>query len=298
LRILLGESADVVAIERHAEAWTEFWNDQNEADGCCAHASEIQHPISEHWAVFAKSLDEGSNVLDLACGTGAAARLLVVANPALRVTGIDFATVPASTHPRIELLPNVKMERLPFADRSFGAAISQFGFEYGAVELATAELSRVLRPGAPFSFLVHHADGRIARDSVSHRQALQEIRGRAMEAAFMSGDAAQLDRQLANLRRHCPHERIIDEAGDGLCRLIRQSLAHREEIWRAVRAAIEPELVMLADLGEAAVSREALSDWLGRFDRGLELRRIGELEMRGGNILCWTIEGVRKARMH
>ena len=288
----------MVAIEWHAEAWTEFWHDQNESDGCCAHAPEIQQPINDHWAIFAKSLDQGNEVLDLACGTGAAARRLVATNPALRVTGVDFATVPANADRRVEILPNVRMEQLPFADSSFDGAVSQFGFEYGAVELASAELSRVLRPRASFSFLVHHADGRIARDSVSHRQALQEISGRAMEAAFMSGDAAQLDRHLANLRRQCPHERIIDEAGNGLRRMIGQSPIHREEIWKAVRVALEPELVMLADLGDAAVSREALPNWLARFDRGLELRSIGELEMRGGNILCWTIDGIRKARMH
>jgi len=288
----------MVAFERHAQAWTEFWNDQNEAEGCCANAPEIDRPITRHWAEFSKSLEAGSHIVDLACGNGAAGRALIAANPSLCVTGIDFAVVPASREPQIEILPGIEMEQLPFADGSFDAAVSQFGFEYGAVALASAELARVLRPNAPFSLLVHHAEGRIAKDSIIHRQALQSITGAAIEAAFLSGDGAKLDQQLADLGRQCRYERIVAEAGNGLRQLIGLSAGHRAEIWRAVRVALEPELVMLADLDAAAVSREALSNWLARLDGGLDLRRTMELQMSSGQTLCWKMVGVRRANLH
>ncbi|WP_294122842.1 class I SAM-dependent methyltransferase [Sphingomonas sp.] len=284
----------MVAIERHAAAWTEFWNEQKEAAGCCASAPEIRRPITRHWTGFAQSLVAGSHVLDLACGTGAAGRALVAANPSLCVTGIDFAMVPACREPQIEILPAIKMEQLPFADGSFDAAVSQFGFEYGAVDMASVELARVLRRGAPFSLLVHHSAGRIAKDSINHRQALQLISGAAMEAAFLSGDDARLDRQLAHMRRQYPHERIIDEAGNGFRRMIAQSAAHRAEIWQAVRTALEPELVMLADLAEAAVSPDMLPAWLSHFDHRLKLQQTTVLTMSNGHTLCWKVEGVRR----
>ena len=284
----------MVAIERHAAAWTEFWNDQKEAEGCCANAPEIQRPITQHWTAFSQSLEAGSHVLDLGCGTGAAGRALVAANPALCVTGIDFAMVPACREPQIEILPAIKMEQLPFADGCFDAAVSQFGFEYGAVALASAELARVLRPGGPFSLLVHHSAGRIAKDSINHRQALQLVSGAAMEAAFLSGDGARLNGQLASMRWQYPNERIIDEAGNGFRRLIGQSAAHREDIWRAVRVALEPELVMLADLAEAAVSPDMLPAWMSHFDHRLKLQQTTVLTMSNGHTLCWKVEGVRR----
>lgn len=285
-----------MAIERHAQAWTEFWNDQNEATGCCANAPEIQRPITQHWTAFSQSLAGGSHILDLGCGTGSAGRALAAANPSHCVTGIDFAMVPACRERRIEILPGIKMEQLPFADSSFDAAVSQFGFEYGAVAPASAELARVLRPGAPFSLLVHHSAGRIAKDSVDHLQALQSISCAALEAAFLSGDGARLDREISEMRRQFPNERIVDEAGNGLRRLIGQSAAHREGIWQAVRVAIEPELVMLADLAEAAVSPDMLPAWLDSFDHGLRPRPATVLTMSNDQILCWRIEGVRTTR--
>ena len=286
------------AISPHAEAWSDFWQDQHEASGCCANAPEIQRPIHGHWSAFARSLPAASRVLDLGCGTGAAGRALVDANPLLSVTGIDFAAVPASGDPRLDILANTPMECLPFADASFDAAVSQFGFEYASVDEASRELARVLRSGAPFSFLVHHSGARIATDSIPHRRALEALCGAALEAAFLSDDAGALDRELTRIRHQCPHERVVDEAARGLRRHVGLAPAHRAQIWRAVKAALAPELVMLADLEAASVSPVQMPSWIEPLAARFDLRPPARLEMASGRPLCWKVEGFRRATLH
>ena len=286
------------AIGRHAEAWTEFWRDQGHSHGCCSNAPEIQRPIFAHWNSFALLLRPESHVLDLGCGIGSAARALTAANPLLKVSGVDFAVVPASSDPHIDIYPNTRMENLPFASTSFDAAVSQFGFEYASVEQASNELARVLRPGAPISFLVHHSEARIASDSVSHRRALEAISGPVLEAAFLSGNAAAFEGQLAAIRRQLPHERIVDEAGQGLRRHIGLAPSHRTEIWRAVKAALAPELAMLTDLESSAVSRGQMQSWLRPLAKGFDLLSPVELKMAHGQPLCWKVEGARRATLH
>lgn len=286
------------AICTHAEAWTEFWQDQEQFSGCCANAPEILTPVHDHWCRFASMLPASSHVLDLGCGNGAAGRALLGANPSLHVTGVDFATVPASCDPRMEIRSNTRIESLPFADGSFAAAVSQFGFEYGSLKEASSELARVLGPGAPISLLVHHARERIAIDSIAHRGALEAICGAALEVAFLSGSAIALDRQLGLIRYRFPHQRIIDEAAEGLRRHIGLPPAHRAEIWQAIKAALAPELVMLADLEAASVSPEQMPRWLQSLSRGFELQPPSVLKMTTGHPLCWKVEGICRAVLH
>lgn len=286
------------AVGQHAEAWTEFWRDQDGSSGCCANAPEIRRPIHDHWEGFARGLPASSRVLDLCCGTGVAGLALVEADPLVRVTGVDFAAVPASAEPRLEILANMRIECLPFADGTFDAAISQFGFEYASVDQASRELARVLRPGARISFLVHHSEAPIATDSRQHRRALEAICGRDFETAFLSGSVAALTQQLALIRRQYPYERVVEDAGQGLWRHIDLPAAHRSRIWQAVKAALTPELVMLADLEDAAVSPEQMRPWLRPLASSFELQPPSVLAMATGQPLSWKIEGVRRAALH
>jgi SAM-dependent methyltransferase len=288
----------VGAIVQHAEAWTEFWLDQHDANGCCAYAPEIRVPIHAHWSSFARLLRPGSHVLDLGCGMGSAASALTAANPQLHVAGIDFAAVPASADPHIDIHANTRMESLPFPASSCDAAISQFGFEYASVGEAASELARVLRPGAPFSFLVHNSKARIASDGIRHRKALEAITGPELEAAFLSGNAAALERQLSLISLQLPYERIVDDAGRGLRRHIGLAPSHRTEIWRAVKAALAPELVMLAHLERSSVAPDRMRRWLRPLAKEFDVRPPVELKMANGQSLCWKVEGVRRTTLH
>jgi SAM-dependent methyltransferase len=279
------------AFQQGAEAWTLFWQDQNEAEGCCAGSSEIQQPLSSHWSNFASSLGPGRNIIDLGCGNGSVGRALLAGNPALRIFGVDYAMVRSSNDPRVHILPGRSMEKLPFPGKSIDAAVSQFGFEYGQMEDCSRELARVLRPNSPISLLVHHSASRIAIDSLGHRQALAALSDEKIGDAFMSGKLPTLDVMLTAVRRQFPHERIVDEAASGLHRLIGQDRMHRVAIWRAMKAALAPELTMLADLERAAISPDQIANWLRPLAARFDLVPPEVMRMTNGLPLCWKIAG-------
>jgi SAM-dependent methyltransferase len=100
----------------------------------------------------------GSNVLDVACGTGVVA--LTAARMGARVTGVDLTP---------ELIERAKanselmglaadwhvgdVESLPFEDDRFDFVVSQFGHMFAPrPDAAVAEMLRVLRPGGTIAF--------------------------------------------------------------------------------------------------------------------------------------------------
>ena len=99
---------------------------------------------------------EGSRVLDIGCGPGnfTAAYAEVCAE----VVGVDLAPnmigVAAKQYPHIAF-QTANVEELPFDDESFDVVVSGYVNQYLArPEVAFREVSRVLRPGGRFIFVV------------------------------------------------------------------------------------------------------------------------------------------------
>ena len=147
----------------------------------------------------------GDRVLDVACGTGvlacaAAART----GPAGRVTGLDANPDMLAVARRKSGAINWKdgrAEALPFADATFDAVVSQFGFMFFDDQPgALREMMRVLRPGGRLAVAVwddlDHAPGyaMLAR-------LLEELFGRQIadtfRAPFVLGDETKL-REICN----------------------------------------------------------------------------------------------------
>jgi SAM-dependent methyltransferase len=100
----------------------------------------------------------GSQVLDVACGTGVVA--LTAARTGARVQGLDL-TPELIAHARenaalMKIEVNFQegdAESLPFADASFDVVVSQFGHMFAPrPEVAIAEMLRVLEPGGTIAF--------------------------------------------------------------------------------------------------------------------------------------------------
>lgn len=283
----------MAAIGQQAEAWTSFWHEQNA--GCLAFApGYIRWGLEDHWLSFAGLLAPATRVIDIGCGSGAAARSLLAAQRHLRVVGVDLADLDVEDEPSFELVPRTPMESLPFANASFGAAVSQFGFEYGDTRHAVEELARVLAPNARLSFLVHHSDSPIVTDAGLHKRALDGLTGNGLHAAFMSDEASVFDGQLTLLRQLCPQERIVDQAAHGLRRWIGSDADRRSQIWHAVVDALAPEQIMLDALEACCVSPGELQDWLAPLAERFEMAPPSTLTMGGGRPLAWRIAGRRK----
>lgn len=289
------EPARALAQHRsNAQAWSAFWEEQGADSRCLADAHpETRQGLAAHWAGFAATLAPRARVLDLGCGGGVVGRTLLAARPDLRITGIDLAHIPPAADPRLTLLGATRMERLPFGDRQFDAAVSQFGFEYGDVGEAAGETARVLVPGAPVSFIVHHAGSAIAGQSRARRRALNALIGEGVRRAFLAGRAVALDRQLWAIRQSAPAEPLVVQAAQALRPRVGCGGAARGAIWQALTEALAPERALLAALEKSCVAPEALTLWLGRLAGRFKIGTATALHRPNGEAIAWRIAGVR-----
>lgn len=143
---------------------------------------------------------KGDRVLDVACGTGALTLAVSkIAGPSGMVVGLDInpemLAVARRKPVQIEWLEG-RAEALPFADNSFDAVVSQFGFMFFEDRpKAPAEMMRVLKPNGRLAVAVCDAVENSPGYGTFARLLDQlfgtEI-GDAFRAPFCLGDARRL----------------------------------------------------------------------------------------------------------
>jgi SAM-dependent methyltransferase len=118
----------------------------------------IFSPWTRH-LVKGAGVDEGSHVLDIACGSGVLARqALSKTGGSGRVVGIDPA--PGMIAAARELEPNIEWvlgsaEELEFDDSGFDSIVSQFGMMFFKDrDAAASEMFRVMKPGGRLAVAV------------------------------------------------------------------------------------------------------------------------------------------------
>lgn len=148
----------------------------------------------------AASITRGQRVLDVACGTG------VLASAASERVGDDAAVI--GLDPNEEMLEvarrkssrvrwqSGRAESLPFADASFDAVVSQFGFMlFDDKVAALREAMRVLRAGGRLTFAVcdavDHSAGYAVLAELLHRLFGDGV-AEAFRAPFTLGDRETL----------------------------------------------------------------------------------------------------------
>ena len=165
----------------NAEDWSEYW-----ADGSITTFKNLFHnnydgEIMAFWSEQFSKLESDASIVDLACGNGALARMAEhVAeqkNYLFNICAVDFAQIhpdiPYKNQSDIRFYSHCPIEKMPFDDATFDMAVSQYGFEYADLRRACAEVSRVLKPKASFSFIAHSVDSALIADA---RQTLRAIK--------------------------------------------------------------------------------------------------------------------------
>ena len=271
-------------------AWSEFWADPAQSQ-CAAAAPAIWQALTRHWSTFARSLAPGTRVLDIGCGAGIVGRLLLVARPDLRVTGIDSAMVPTSAQANLELLSGVAMESTPFPPQSFGAVVSQFAYEYGDTDATARELARVVRPGARLSFLAHHSGSAILADNGARTTAFAAFLSQGTRAAFCAGDLPAFEARMRGLLAAYP-DGLFVELSRRLPRQMAGDPARRAAVWQAIEDALAPEQCVLESLSARRVEPAQLAEWSAPLRKLCNLEPIVALSEADGTPVAWKLDGI------
>ncbi|HTU10536.1 MAG TPA: methyltransferase domain-containing protein [Allosphingosinicella sp.] len=160
------------------EIWSQYWHFDRIAS-CFDGAGQTNYSdeIADGWRRFFDTLPDGARILDLCTGNGAAA--LIAAETAraragnFRIVAVDQADIDPASHvsrhgedyASIIFLRGTEIEALPFPRAGFAAVISQYGIEYTNLEASLPEAVRMIAPGGRLRFVIHAADGVVARDS-------------------------------------------------------------------------------------------------------------------------------------
>jgi SAM-dependent methyltransferase len=276
--------------------WSSFWQEfclENETQERCYIPGDGREVVDRHWTLFAHGLPSGAQVIDIACGAGIVGRALLDRRNDLHVDGIDWANVPTTSGPGLNVHPWVSMEALPFADDSFDAAVSLFGIEYGNVEKTARELERVLKVGACFSFVVHHRESEIVREGCARRKALRELISGRMKAAFLAGNPSAIDKQRLTLRAQYAGEPMVKLVSDHFIRNSARSRADRQAIWEKLANDLDPEIALLLHLERAAKSVDEMAAWLPSLLTVMNLVSVSVLRRRSGEPIAWEVRGTR-----
>lgn len=101
----------------------------------------------------------GNRVLDVGCGKGRYARVLLEQNPDARITGLDISErMLHSVPPGIGRVSAI-MSEIPFASASFDGIYAIESLEHAVdIERAIDEMCRVLRPGGKLAIIDKNAE--------------------------------------------------------------------------------------------------------------------------------------------
>lgn len=276
--------------------WSEFWQEfclENQPHERCHIPGDGRAVVDRQWAQFAAMLPRNALVIDLGCGAGIAGRIVLSRRNDLHVTGVDFAAVPTPAIENMTIHPWVSMEDLPFDDASFDAAISLFGIEYGTIDRTAGELGRVLKPGACFSFVVHHVESEIVREGITRRRALRSLLSGEVKARFLAGNVSGVDQQIKRLRAQFPGEPSIKLFTDYLRHHVARTRAGREERWQNLLNGLNPELALLALLERSAKSAVEMGCWLVPLLEKMAAVGASVLKRPSGEPIAWQVSGIR-----
>jgi SAM-dependent methyltransferase len=136
-----------------------------------AHFAPLEAVTTPPAAVLVKraGIRSGQRVLDVACGTGVVA--VTAARLGARVTGLDLTPELLERARENSKIADVEIdwhegdvEKLPFADATFDAVLSQYGHIFAPQpEVAITEMLRVLKPGGTIAFSTWPPDFLVAR---------------------------------------------------------------------------------------------------------------------------------------
>ncbi len=221
------------------------------------------------------AIQAGERVLDVACGTGIAARLAAQqVGPNGSVTGLDMnpgmlAVARTAAPPELSIeWHQASADDMPLPDGAFDVVLSQMGLQFMPDKLAALrEMRRVLRPG-----------GRLVLDMPGPMGETFAAMAEAMER-HISPQAAGFVTQIFSLHDATEIRELLSEAGfdDIEVRADDKTLMlppPKEFLWQYVHST--PLAGMVANAGDetlAAIERDVVNAWRDSVEDGRLLFR-------------------------
>lgn len=299
-------AADRDALRRaqRRQAWTRYWAMGPLHSLGTTFAGSYADSIGTFWQREFLACTPDSRILDIGCGNGPLADILLKLHPdsGPTICGVDLANpappwwarLPAAQRARIEFRGGVSAESLPFPDASFDLVASQFGIEYSDLARSLPEVLRVLRPGGRIAFIVHHADSLpviVSRHELRHLDFMEAPGGYLGQAAAMLPYMARLataeERQRlrddpvaegVRLRFEAAAAALAERAKtEPIPDVLSETQAAVTEAFRAAASGAgvpAGRALLTACTGRLADSRLRLQDLV---ESGLDQRRVGAL---------------------
>jgi ubiquinone/menaquinone biosynthesis C-methylase UbiE len=168
MRIVATSQMAEPTLGRRRLAWTRYWAEGDLHSLGTSFPGNYADSIGTYWQAEFAVCKTGAQILDIGCGNGPLAKLLVDLDPSSgpSLTGIDLANPTPrwlsqqsdSVKARIQFHGGVAAEKLPFPDNAFDLIVSQFGIEYSELETSQAEVVRVLKLDGRIALLIHHSE--------------------------------------------------------------------------------------------------------------------------------------------
>lgn len=268
-----------VPLREAADAWSNYWS-HRPATGCLPNLpAAVADHLHRIWSSFFDSLPPGAALLDLGTGNGTLLLQARAHRPDLRLTGIDYAATLPDIGNGITLLPETRMDQLPFDGGRFDAITSQFAIEYSSIPAVVPEVDRVLAKGGRYLFLCHHAGGVIVRENQARFAALNWLLAHAglLESAINAvrqrkksspATRQRLARLFEAARRKYPDQPVVLEVANDIARIMGESESLEQLM--ALRRNIRMEQERTTALGKAALTESramALAEMLAARNR-------------------------------
>lgn len=270
------------------QSWSAYWRQGTNQVSCLPGAPRaLGNLLDGIWADLARSLDEGSSIIDLACGGGAVGSAMLSAPANLEITGVDFADFADD-----RLLPfpilQASIEKIPLADASFDAAVSQFGIEYADAARAGAELQRLLKPGSKSVMVVHHAESVIVRENIKRRELLRAVNQDKIWAAAIGHDIKQLQTSFEGIHAKFGESALFLELANAIRSVLGKEAGQRAIDIEALRTSMLGELNIIDSLTSAAISPDAIDQWTMALGEKLKFEDHKVIRM-GDDIASWLL---------
>jgi len=298
--------------------WSNYWQGRTaNAEGSALVGIENHAAILSLWKDAFNGLDRSIKALDMACGAGTVAKVLV-AEGFTNVSGLDISEsaieIMSNTLPSVSGFVN-PAESTSFKDSEFDLIVSQYGFEYGNYETVIPEIVRILKPSGTFFALTHKTGGGIHKEVSQQYDEILAIKtsgfndaAKGLFSAAMTNEPRETPEDVGKLFRPAQSKLLkLAKSNKGLAEYLyvsaQRMFNQRNKYYLkdvltwfdGMEEEVERFLGRMRSMKEASVDSQKLENMTDLFaNSGLKMNPTRTLKDDLDEELGWVLSGVKR----